>query len=287
MTRPASSRGHRGTRQILVAVTAVTLSACGGSTGAASQEDPLVVASAADLLPAFTELGESFETATGEEVTFVFGSSGRLAQQLLEGAPMDVYAAADAVYVDRVLAAGIGDPATQTTYGFGRLTIWSPDEIWENLDALVVDADVTTIAIANPEHAPYGAAAREALTAEGLWESVEPRLVFGENIADTHRLAATGNTDAAIIALSLAIAADQPGAATAGSGSWVLIDEDLHAPLQQDLVVITDDSDRAERARRFVDHVQSEDGREVMRRFGLLLPGEMLPDGTLPPDDGA
>jgi molybdate transport system substrate-binding protein len=239
-------------------------------------DEPLLIAAAADLMPAFTRLGASFEAATGEQVVFTFGSSGRLAQQLIEGAPMDLYASANVSYVEQVLDAGVGDPETRATYAFGRLAVWSTDDAWRgwgSLDDVVEDDDVGIIAIANPEHAPYGVAARQVFETVGAWERVEPRLVYGENIADTHRLAASGNADVAVTAWSLALAAEQDG-----DGTWVLLDEDLHEPLQQELVVVAADRDRAALASRFVDHVGSEQGREVMRRYGFLLPGEE-PDG--------
>ncbi len=254
--------------------------ACGSDPRSAVGPEPLVVAAAADLMPAFTVLGEQFEEATGVEVVFGFGSSGQLAQQLIEGAPMDVYASASASYVDQVLAAGVGDPATRVTYAFGRIALWAPDgrwRDWQDLHDVVADDDVRVIAIANPEHAPYGLAARQAFESTGLWDRVASRVVYGENVSDTQRLAATGNADAAIVALSLAIAAD-----AAGGGTWVLIDEDLHAPLQQDLVVVASDAGRAELARRFVDHVDAEEGRRVMRSFGFVLPGE-APAGVVAP----
>ena len=259
-------------RTLLAAVALVLVTAACGDAQAVTADEPLLIAGAADLLPAFTELGRTFEELTGEEVVFSFGSSGKLAQQLIEGAPMDVYASANVSFVERVLDAGVGDPATQATYAYGRIVIWSTEEAWrgwDSLDDLAADDDVRILAIANPEHAPYGLAAQQALESAGLWDTVEPRLVYGENIADTQRLAATGNADAAILALSLALAADQ-----AGQGTWTLLDEHLHEPLQQDLVVTTSDPDRAALAGRFIDHVNSEGGREVMRRYGFLLPGE-------------
>jgi molybdate transport system substrate-binding protein len=254
---------------LLAALLALLATSCGPGAGAAD-DDPLLVAAASDLLPAFTELGRSFEAATGEEVVFAFGSSGQLAQQLLEGAPMDLYASADVAYVDRVVAAGIGDPATQVTYAFGRIAIWSPASRWrgwETLTDVADDDEVRFVAIANPEHAPYGRAAREALEIEGVWETIQPRLVFGENISDTQRLAATGDADVAIVALSLALAAHE-----AGEGSWTLLDADHHDPLQQDLVVTAADPDRAALAARFVELVGSEEGQQVMRRFGFVVP---------------
>jgi molybdate transport system substrate-binding protein len=251
---------------------ALLVSACGTTAQAVTADEPLLIAGASDLLPAFTVLGERFEEATGERVVFTFGSSGQLAQQLIEGAPMDLYASANAAFVEQVLDAGVGDPETQATYAFGRITIWSPDDAWRDwrtLDELAADAAIRTVAIANPEHAPYGLAAKQAFESAGLWDAVEDELVYGENISDTQRLAATGNADVAIVALSLALAADE-----AGDGTWVLLDDALHAPLQQDLVVTAADPDRAALANEFIEHVNSEAGRQVMRRFGFTLPGE-------------
>jgi molybdate transport system substrate-binding protein len=262
---------------LLAALLALLSTSCGAGPGASDADGPLLVAAASDLLPAFTELGRTFEAATGEEVVFAFGSSGQLAQQLLEGAPMELFASADVAYADRVVEAGVGDPATQVTYAFGRLAIWSDADRWrdwEELPDVAGDPEVRFLAIANPEHAPYGRAAKEALETTGVWRTVQPRLVFGESVTDTQRLAATGDADVAIVALSLALAADE-----AGGGSWVLVDDDLHDPLQQDLVVTATDPDRAALAARFVEHVGSEEGRQVMRRYGFLLPGESFTVG--------
>lgn len=288
VTRVRSRRPrHAGLRHartwglaIFAGVLVVGAAGCGGDAGSVTADEPLLVAGASDLMPAFTVLGEGFEAATGQRVVFNFGSSGQLAQQLVEGAPMDVYASANVSFVEQVLDAGVGDPATQATYAFGHLVIWSPDDAWgdwRSLDDVAADGDVQIVAIANPEHAPYGVAAKQALEAAGEWEGLEPRLVFGENVADAQRFAASGDADVAIIALPLAIAA-----AEAGDGQWTLLDEDLHEPLQQDLVVTADDPDRADLAKRFIDHVNSEEGRKVMRRFGLLLPGEQ-PSGVIDP----
>lgn len=255
-----------------LAVLTIVGTACAADPDPGTERGPLLVAAASDLMPAFRVLGEGFEQATGEEVVFSFGSSGQLAQQLIEGSPMDLYAAANAPFVERVLDTGVGDPGTRVTYAFGRLAIWAPDDgwgDWQTLDDVADDGHVRTIAIANPDHAPYGLAAKQALETAGLWASVQPRLVFGENVADTQRLAASGNADVAIVSHSLAVAADE-----AGDGAWVLIDGDLHEPLQQELVVITDDPSRAALARRFIDHLESDEGREVMRRFGFVLPDE-------------
>jgi molybdate transport system substrate-binding protein len=203
-------------------------------------------------------------------VIFDFGSSGQLAQRIIEGAPVDVYASANVSFVDEVLESGVGDPETRATYAFGRITIWSVAEAWGgwvDLDDLVTDPDIVFVAIANPEHAPYGLAAKEALLSAGLWETIERRLVFGENVSDTQRLADTRNAEAAIVALSLALAAGD-------RGEWVLIDEALHEPLEQVLIVVTDDPDRVEAATAFAAFVNGPVGRQVMTRFGFVLPVE-------------
>jgi molybdate transport system substrate-binding protein len=255
------------------AVVVVALSACGPATdpaGPLTGDAALLVAGAADLRPAFEEIGGLFTAETGHEVVFDFGSSGQLAQRIIEGAPVDVYASANVSFVDRVLAEGRGDPATKATYAIGRITIWSPASSWRGwatLEDLVADQGVRFLAIANPAHAPYGLAARQALTSAGLWTTVQPLLVFGENIADTQRLADTGDADAAIVALSLAIAAGE-------RGEWVLIDDALHEPLEQALVVVADDPDRLEAAADFAEFVNGPAGRSVMVRFGFVLPGE-------------
>lgn len=260
-----------GSSLLLVALAA---SACGSvSSGAEVADDGgILVAAASDLRPAFEELGERFTTDTGTPVTFDFGSSGQLAQRILEGEPVDVFASADVGFVEQVLAAGIGDASTQRTYASGRLVIWSSRDRWagwEDLEQLAADGEVTHLAIANPEHAPYGTAAEEALASVGALDAVRDRLVFGENVADTQRLIETGNADVGIVALSLAAAADERGV-----GRWVLVDDALHAPLQQDLVVTSTDDDRVGAARAFADLVSSDSGREVMRRYGFVLPGE-------------
>lgn len=264
----ASFRAWLG-RAALVGLLTV-LAGCGGAP-AMSGEEPLVVGAAADLRPAFTEIGAAFEERTGRPLTFSFGSSGQLAQQLTEGAPFDVYASADVAFVDRVVAAGIGDPATQATYAVGRLALWASGDGWNDwagLAELAADPGVETVAIANPEHAPYGRAAQQALERAGVWDDLESRLVYGQNVADTQRLAATGNADAAVVALSLALAAD-----AGGDGRWQLIDDDLHDPVRQGLVVTAADADRAAAAAEFVDFLDSDTARATMRRFGFAPSG--------------
>lgn len=258
----------RGAILAVVALLSLGGLACGGDgddDAVAGRAQAITVAGAADLRPAFTEIAEAFERETGTKVTLSFGSSGQLAQQLVNGAPFDLFASASVDYVDEVLDAGRGDRATKATYAFGRIVVWSRDRRL-TLDDLA-GRDVPRVAIANPDHAPYGKAAEQALERSGNLGAVRPKLVLGENIADTQRLARSGEADAAIVALSLAIAS---------KGEWTRIPERLHQPLEQALVV-TGTGARGEAARAFAAYVNGEEGRRVMRRYGFLLPGERLP----------
>jgi molybdate transport system substrate-binding protein len=229
---------------------------------------PIRVAAAADLTAAFEELGKAFEHQSGQKVIFTFGSSGQLTKQVQEGAPFDVLAAANGSFVDQAVKAGACDGSTRALYGRGRIAIWSrkgfaaPPAKLEDL----ADARFVKVAIANPEHAPYGVAAREALKAAGVWDAVEARLVFGENVRQAMQLAETGNVEAAIVALSLVVQ-DK-------TNPSLLIDDALHSPIEQALVVCTRGSNLGG-GKAFADWVNAPEGREVMRRYGFGLPGEV------------
>lgn len=259
----------RGRPRAALLVAALLIGSCG--TGAEEGRGELLVAAAADLRPAFSELGEIYEQRTGRRVAFAFGSSGRLAQQLTEGAPFDLYASAGDAFVDRVLGAGRGLEETRRTYAYGRIVLWARGDaaLPGSLDELS-DSRAGTIAIANPDHAPYGLAARQALESAGVWEAVRDRLVYGEDVGDTLRLAATGNADVALVALSLATLADDP--------AWTLIPDELHEPIEQVLLVTAEDPDGAAAAEAFVGLLVGPEGRQVMGRYGLRVP-----DGEEPP----
>jgi molybdate transport system substrate-binding protein len=258
----------------VVVVVAVAAAGCGsdGAAGAREGSSPpsITVAAASDLRFAFEELGARFEDETGTAVTFSFGSSGQLREQILNGAPFDVFASANVAFVDAVLAAGRGRPETKADYAFGRLALWTPPGV--DLPAGIHELTAPTyrrIAVANPVHAPYGVAAVQALESAGILGAVEGRLVYGENISDTLRIARSGNADVGIVALSLVIADDR---------DHVLLPEDLHEPLRQALVV-TAEGASTEAAIAFVDFVNGAEGREVMVRYGFALPGERRATG--------
>jgi molybdate transport system substrate-binding protein len=178
----------------------------------ASNEDlqqpvTLTVSAAADLTPAFSEIGKLFEKETGTKVVFNFGSTGQLAQQIEQGAPVDLFAAANVTFVDKLEQKGLILSETKNLYARGRIALWArTDSIlqFERFEDLG-RPEITRIAIANPDHAPYGMAAREALQSIGIWDTVKSKLVLGENVRQALQYAETGNVDVAIVALSLSV----------------------------------------------------------------------------------
>ena len=226
----------------------------------------LTVSAASDLTPAFEELGKLFTNDTGIKVTFNFGSTGQLTQQIEQGAPVDLLAAANVSFVEELERQNLILPDTKAFYAQGRITLWTRSDSSLKLDRIedLAKPEVRRIAIANPEHAPYGDAARQALQSAGIWDRVSSRLVFGENISQTLQFAETGNVDAAIVALSLSVTS---------KGRWVLISDQLHKPLNQALAVVRSTRHETE-ARRFASFVNSTQGRQVMRKYGFILPGE-------------
>jgi molybdate transport system substrate-binding protein len=241
---------------------------CGCARRAPAARAEIIVAAAADLAPAFEELGRQFERDTGTRVTFSFGSTGMLAKQIENGAPVDLFAAADIGFIDQLEREGLILPETKALYARGRITIWTRSDAVPKIERIedLAEPGIARIAIANPEHAPYGRAAREALESAGIWKAVEPKLVYGENIRQTMQYAETGNADAAITALSLSVGS---------AGRWTLVPEELHEPLDQAMAVIK--GARLEReGRRFAEFINSAQGRSIMRKYGFILPGESM-----------
>jgi molybdate transport system substrate-binding protein len=237
-----------------------------GKAPVAEEEAPIRVAAASDLTRAFEEVAKAYEAKTGKKTKLTFGSTGLLSKQVLDGAPFDVFAAANVSFVDEVVQNGSCDGSTKALYARGRIVVYTKEgEAPKDLAELASDR-FKKVAIANPEHAPYGRAAKEALEAEGIYESVKAKLTYGENISQTLQFADSGNVDVALVALSLAIGSP---------GRYTLIDDSLHKPLDQALVVCGSGA-AAERGRGFADFVSSPEGREIMRRYGFLLPGETL-----------
>ena len=260
-----SGRSSTRTSAALVALAAVSL---GGGRAALASPSPLKVAAAADLALAFKEVGAAYEKKTGEKVIFSFGSTGLLEKQIVEGAPFDLFAAANVSFAEDAIKAGACSADSKTLYARGRIVVW-----WRK-DATVAppksiadlaDKRFVKVAIANPAHAPYGQAAEQAMQKAGIWAAMRPKLVFGENVQQTLQFAQSANAEAAIVALSLAVIND---------GNFLLVDDALHAPIDQALVICGKDAERARRARAFTAFVNSPEGRAIMKKYGFLLPGE-------------
>ena len=226
-----------------------------------ASRDELTVAAASDLTPAFEELGREFESATKTKVVFVFGSTGMLTRQIENGAPFDLFAAANVSYVDELDQQGLIIPDSKAIYARGRITLWTPNESPLRLQGIadLTRPEVQRVAIANPDHAPYGLAAKQALQSAGVWDRVQPKLVYGDNIRQTLQYAATGNVEVAIVALSLSIQSN---------GRWTLIPEELHQPIDQGLAIMKTTKNEPA-ARSFAAFISSPQGKATMRKYGF------------------
>jgi molybdate transport system substrate-binding protein len=238
----------------------------GGRTGAAGPE--LRIAAASDLQAVFPRLAARFEAETGRHLAVTFGSSGNFFSQIQNGAPFDLFLSADADYPRRLVAAGLAYP---DGYGYatGRLVVWARKDAGIDLRAglrALVDPRVRRIAIANPDHAPYGRAAIAALRHEGIYETVKSRLVLGENISQAAQFVASGNADAGVLALSLALAP-----ALRADGTYADVPSAFHPPIDQVVVVLTHSRD-VEAARRFLAFLARPDTVRLLEQYGFTRP---------------
>ena len=230
------------------------------STNTAAHEE-LTVAAASDLTPAFEEISRAFEAPNKTKVVFIFGSTGMLTKQIENGAPVDVFAAANVSYVDELDKNGLILSDSRAIYARGRITLWTREDSPIRLQGIadLARPEVMRIAIANPDHAPYGLAAKQALESVGIWDRVRPKLVYGDNIRQTLQYAETGNVDVSIVALSLSVQ---------GHGRWTLIPEELHQPIDQGLGIIkTTKNEKA--ARAFIAFIEGPQGQEIMKKYGF------------------
>lgn len=225
---------------------------------------PIRVAAAATLTNAFEELAREFTRKTGRDVVLTFGASGLLSRQLGQGAPYDLFAAADLGFVDQAIASGACDGATRAIYARGRVAVWTRkgERAITDLNELRAER-FRHIAIANPEHAPYGRAARQALERLSLWEPLAPRLVFADNVRQALQLAETGNADAAFVSEGL-VANDH-------DNPWLLVPDTLHQPIEQGLVACDGGADK-QGGLAFSRFLTSPEGRAIMGRHGFSWP---------------
>jgi molybdate transport system substrate-binding protein len=242
--------------------------ACSRSEAAPTKakEEVVRVAAASDLAGTLEELESRFERRTGAEITVSFGSSGLFAKQLEQGAPFDVFLAANASFVDRAVQSGACDETTRGFYARGRLGLFTKGDAGGPASIRdLSDPSYRRIAIANPEHAPYGQAAREALTKSDLWGTLEPRIVYAENVRQALQMAESGNADAAIVSFS--------HAERAKGGSALEVDRSLYTPLDQMLVVCKNGKNAVFGA-AFARFVASPEARDVFSKGGFMPPSQ-------------
>jgi molybdate transport system substrate-binding protein len=243
---------------------------------AAAQE--LRVAAAADLQFVFQEVSTRFQKETGHTIQLTFGSSGNFYSQIQNGAPFDVFFAADVDYPAKLEAAGLVEPGTLSQYATGRIALWvrkgSSVDINQGLPTLT-DASIRKISIANPEHAPYGRAAVAALRHEKVYDEVRDRLVLGENISQAAQFVESGNADIGILALSLVLAPPLKS-----QGTFYEIPTSFYPAIDQ-AVVILKSSKQKEIARQFLSFLKRPEINEFMRSSGLTVP-ESQPEQRKP-----
>ena len=222
------------------------------------------VAAASDLTTAFEEIGREFEAINHTKVVFSFGSSGLLTKQIENSAPMDAFASANVDFIDQLDKKGLILSDTKTVYARGRITLWVKADSKLKIEKIedLSQPDVTRVAIANPEVAPYGMAARDALQSAHIWDAVKSKLIFADNIRQTLQFAETGNVDVAIVSLSLS---------SEGNGKWVLIPAESHKPINQGIAVIKGTKNEPA-ARQFVSFVVSEKGQAILAKYGFEKP---------------
>ncbi|MGO9649960.1 MAG: molybdate ABC transporter substrate-binding protein [Terriglobales bacterium] len=234
----------------------------------AAQE--VTVAAAADLQFAMQDVAARFEKETGKTVKLIYGSSGNFFQQIQNGAPFDLFFSANLDYPKRLEAAGLTEPGTYYQYAKGKIVIWVPKESKLDLSSgirVLLDPSVKKIAVANPQHAPYGQAAVAAMQKENVYEKVKDKFVLGENISQTASFVASGAADVGIVALSLALSPNLKD-----KGRYAEIPGDEYPPIEQACVILASSKNK-DAARRFLAFVKTAAMADVLRSYGFDVQG--------------
>jgi molybdate transport system substrate-binding protein len=232
--------------------------------------EQITVAAAADLNYALKDLAARFEHQTGNKVTLSFGASGSFYSQIQSGAPYDVFFSADMDYPRKLAAAGLVESSSLRVYAIGHLVLWVPKS--STLDPqklkmeLLLQPTVRRIAIANPQHAPYGRAATAALEHFGLKDKVVNKLVLGENISQAAQFVQSGNAQAGLIALSLAMSP-----AMKDAGKYWELPADAYPEMQQGVAILLSSKHR-QAAQAFIDYISSSEGAAVLQQYGFRVP---------------
>jgi molybdate transport system substrate-binding protein len=269
--------GHAAMGSLLLAVLLIGAAGCQSERkhvpDSGGTEREVRVAAAADLKFAFDEVASEFQKKNrGIKVDVTYGSSGNFYAQLSNKAPFDLFLSADIDYPRKLIDGGLASKESEFLYAVGHIVVWVPNSSKLDLDKLgikaVADPTVKKLAIANPQHAPYGRAAEAALKKLGVYDEVKDRLVMGDNIAQTAQFVESGSADAGIIALSLALAP-----AMQDKGRHWPIPQDAYPRLEQGGVILNwaKDKESTQALRAFVTGTE---GRAILKRYGFKLPGE-------------
>jgi molybdate transport system substrate-binding protein len=235
----------------------------------AAQE--ITVAAAADLQFAMQEVGARFQQESGKTVKLIYGSSGNFAQQLQNGAPFDMFFSANLDYPRQLEAAGLTEPGTFYQYAIGKIVVWVPNDSKLDLNSglkALLDPSIKKIAIANPQHAPYGKAAVAALQKENIYEQVKDKFVLGENISQAASFVASGSADVGIVALSLALSPNMKD-----KGRYAEVPAGDYPAVEQACVIMRSSKNK-EIAQQFLKFVQSSPIRELFQKYGFAIPNQ-------------
>jgi molybdate transport system substrate-binding protein len=248
------------------------------------QRVPLRVAAASDLKFALEELATRFEAANPTiDVTANYGSSGNLYALLTQKAPFSLFLSANTEYAEKLVAEKHAIPESLFSYAVGKLILWVPENSKLDIEGqglqVLLQPEVKKIAIATPEHAPYGRAAEAALKSQGLLEQVKNKLVIGDNVAQAAQFAVTGAADVALVARSLV-----EGPAMKGKGRYIVVPPEAYPPLVQSGVVMTHvNSFDMEAAAKFRHFLLSPEGQELLKKYGFDIPSAQPATTATPP----
>jgi molybdate transport system substrate-binding protein len=234
------------------------------SFAAEAEKGEVVVAAAANLTDVFGQVGRDFEAKTGIHPVFSFASTAQLTQQIENGAPFDVFAAADTTHVDELEQRHFLLAGSRAVYARGVLALWIPEKSQARIDRIedLVSPAVRFIAVAKPELAPYGQATVDALTRLGIWDRVQPKIVYAENISAAKQYGTSNNADGVFTAYSLVVKE---------RGKIIRVDEALHQPIDQALGIVAG-AKHIDAARKFATFLLTGDGRKALADYGYTIP---------------
>ena len=247
-------------KKYVLSVIFVFLVSCGGK----DRSQGLTVAVAANMQFAMEEIVMAFTEETGVPCDLIFGSSGKLTAQIVEGAPFDVLVSADMKYPESLQEKGLAESAP-AVYAYGSLVLWTLEDSLELSLTALKSEEVRHIALANPKTAPYGVAAQDVLWHYGLYDAVKEKLVFGESIAQTNQFITSGAAEAGFTALSVVLSPQMQG-----KGQWITPDPAAYQPIAQGMVVVRREGRSTENGMAFRDFVFSDRAREILAKFGYF-----------------